>query len=121
MGNSFALTRMMTSKFPSVVILTEFALQLRKMMAELNLSWVPRDQNEEADALTNGHFESFNENRRITIHVNKIEWMVMDRMLKVSEDIYRDLKEKRAARTATSTTTPARTQPEDRLRVKDRW
>ena len=47
--------------------------------------------------MTNGHFESFDENRRITIDVNKFEWMVMDGTLKVSEDIYRDLKEKRAA------------------------
>ena len=121
LGNSFALTRMMTSKFPSVVILTEFALQLRRMSAELNLSWVPRDQNEEADALTNGHFDAFNEDRRITINIDKIEWMIMNKMLKVSEDIYHDLKEKRAARTAACSTAPARTRPEDRLRVKDRW
>ena len=69
MGNSFALVRMMTSKFPSVVILTVFALQLRDRAAELNLEWVPRDQNEEADALTNEEFGAFDPVRRVDVNM----------------------------------------------------
>ena len=59
MGNSFALAWMTISTFPSVVILTEFAVQLPDRAAELNLEWVTRDQNEEADALTNEEFGAF--------------------------------------------------------------
>ena len=59
----------MTSKFPSLVILTEFAAQLKSRHAELDLAWVPRDQNEEADALTNGDYSAFNPSLRIDIDV----------------------------------------------------
>ncbi len=54
LGNSFALTKLMSSKFPLVVILAEVATQLRSRRMVLNLGWTPRDQNEEADVLTNG-------------------------------------------------------------------
>ena len=58
-GNTFVLPRLMTSKFPFMVVLAELAAQLRSRRMELGLDWVPRDQNEEADALTNGEFAGF--------------------------------------------------------------
>merc|ERR1712102_11877 len=58
-GNSQVLGRLMTSKFPMVVVLAELAAQLKKTSLKLDLQWVPRDQNEEADALTNRDFSSF--------------------------------------------------------------
>ena len=56
LGNTFMVSKLMTSKFPLVVILAEVVAQLRTRSMVLNLGWVPRDQNEEADALTNGDF-----------------------------------------------------------------
>ena len=53
-GNVFALSRLMSSKFPLVLILSEFASQLRTRRLGMSLRWIPRGQNEEADALTNG-------------------------------------------------------------------
>ena len=43
----------MSSKFPLVVILTEMAVQLQSRKLELDLDWIPRNQNKEADAITN--------------------------------------------------------------------
>ena len=54
----------MTTKFPMLVILGELAAQLRALNAELSLEWVPRLQNEEADALTNGDFSAFRPEHR---------------------------------------------------------
>ena len=79
---------MMTSKFPLVVILAEVAAQLRSRSMVLNLGWTPRDQNEEADVLTNGDFAAFDKNRRVEVDVSKVDWLILPRMLEVSQHIY---------------------------------
>ena len=89
-GNTFAVTRLMTSKFPFIVILAELAAQLRKRAMALDLQWVPRDQNEEADALTNGAFGSLDPQRRIQIDPLKVEWLLLPRLVAVAEQLYRD-------------------------------
>ena len=43
-GNTSALARLMSSKFPLIVILTEFAAQLRSRGMDLELEWIPRNQ-----------------------------------------------------------------------------
>ena len=52
-GNAFLVDRLMTTKYPFGVILIELCHQLPLRQAVLRAQWVPRDQNEEADALTN--------------------------------------------------------------------
>ena len=55
-GNSYVFSKLMTSKFPLLVVLMELAAQLAKREMVLSLDWVSRDQNEEADALTNAEY-----------------------------------------------------------------
>ena len=119
---------MMTGKFPSVVVLTEFAAQLRRRNAELGLQWVPRDQNEEADALTNGHFNQFDPKLRMEINIADFKWLIMDKMLKVAEDVYQEVKSRREARRVTAAAAPvpaavgeSRRRPQERLRARDPW
>ena len=88
LGNTFALTKLMSSKFPLVVILAELAAQLRSRGMSLNLEWAPRDQNDEADALTNEDFTAFDPARRIEVDVETVEWLVLPRMLGVAGSIY---------------------------------
>ena len=88
MGNTFAVSKLMSSKFPLVVILAEVAAQLRSRSMVLILGWTPRDQNEEADALTNGDFAAFDKKRRIEVDVSKVKWLILPRMLEVSQHIY---------------------------------
>ena len=95
-GTSFALSRMMTSKFPMVVILAELAEQMRKKRLNLELSWTPRDQNEEADDLTNGRFGRFDPNRRVEVELEKLDWIVLPEMLALSEDLYKQVQEAKA-------------------------
>ena len=52
-GNSHAIAKMMTTKFPLCAILMELAAQLQDKELNLQLHWVPRDQNTEADELSN--------------------------------------------------------------------
>ena len=54
----------------------------------LRLGWAPRDQNEEADALTNSDFSSFELSRRVVVDLAAIEWRVLPRMLEAAQDLY---------------------------------
>ena len=62
----------------------------------LNLGWVPRDQNEEADALTNGDFAAFDASRRVHVKVAEISWLILPRMLEVAEQIYEQVRKSKA-------------------------
>ena len=124
LGNTFAVTKLMTSKFPSVVVLAELSEQLRAQQTELSLEWVPRDQNEEADELTNEIFQRFDMNRRISVDPLAMKWLIMDQLFKVAEGLYADV---RAARTAAPNAAEAgasrrrKRRPEERLRARDPW
>jgi uncharacterized protein HemY len=52
--------------------LAELAEQLKLRQTELNLVWVPRDQNEEADELTNEEFSRFRSDLRVDIALESI-------------------------------------------------
>ncbi len=59
----------------------------------LSFRWVPRDQNEEADALTNGDFASFNKELRVDVDVANVRWLILPRMLEVAGEIYERVRE----------------------------
>ena len=111
----------MTSKFPSVVILAELAEQLRVRHAELGLLWVPRDQNEEADDLTNGYFGRFSEANRIHVDPGKLKWLVLDHLMVTAEDVKeaRELKGSGAAHLREGEGRRGRRRPEERLRARE--
>ena len=119
LGNTFVLAKMMSSKFPLVVILTEVAAQLRARGLELGLHWAPREQNEEADALTNGDFSLFDPHHRVEVNQSAVEWEVLPGMLKASEDIYAAIQKAKLEKPALPPS--RRIRPEDKLRARDPW
>ena len=71
-GNAQAMARLMSSKFPLVVVMAELAAQLRARGLRLDLAWVPRAQNEEADELTNREYGRFRMENRIPVEVERL-------------------------------------------------
>ena len=55
-GKAHLLDRMLTTKYPLGVVLMELAHQTRLRRMVLMANWLPRLQNDEADALTNLDF-----------------------------------------------------------------
>ena len=124
LGNTYCVSRLMTSKFPSVVILTELAAQLKQRKLDLSLGWVPRDQNEEADALTNQDYSAFDMNLRVDVAPGKIKWILLPRMLAVAEELYeqvRRLRSEVSAGAPGASSARGSTRPEDKLRARDPW
>ena len=91
LGNAFLVHKFLSCKFPLSIILMEVSCQLRRLNLEMDLGWVPRDQNTQADALTNSSFEDFDESRRIVVNFENIEFMVLRELMaeagKLDEDI----------------------------------
>ena len=63
-GNSHVVARLLTTRFPLAAFLMELAMHLQMVGANLELYWLPRLQNQEADALTNNDLTRFDEQLR---------------------------------------------------------
>lgn len=81
LGNTFVLNHFMSCKYPLSIVVMELAVQLKQKGIELDLGWIPRGQNAEADALTNSEFEGFDQSKRITVNFEDIEFMVLEKLM----------------------------------------
>ena len=121
-GNQAVLTRLMTSKFPLVAILAEFAEQLEARRMDLELTWVPRGQNIEADALTNGDFALFDPARRLDVDAGSLPWRVLPKVLASAERLYEEVQQAKKQRHEQGGRQHGRPRPpSDRLRARDPW
>ena len=99
-GNGFILDRLMSTKFPLYVVLMEVAAQLESSRVALSLAWRPRDENEEADALTNEVFAGFDPQLRVQVAWRDLKFQVLPRVLDLALSHFRALSAaKREART----------------------
>ena len=117
-GNSCVVTKLMTSKYPMVVILAEVAAQARRRRISLGLNWVPRDQNEAADALTNSDFSEFDMARRIELEVESIDWIVLTEYMRAAKELYAATKQLRENPGGSGGGKAGKTKP---LREQDPW
>ena len=88
LGNSHAVSKGMSTKFPLAPLLIELSEQLRERSLDLQLTWVRRDSNTEADAITNQDFSLFDENNRINFSYPEIKWKALDKVMEASKLIF---------------------------------
>ena len=88
-GNAYVTAKMMTTKWPLAAVLMEIAVQLRSRQIALDLNWIPRLQNEEADPITNLDFKSFRKENRIPTTVEELagSFVLLPRLLEAGERI----------------------------------
>ena len=120
-GNVSALARLMTSKFPLVVILTELSAQLQAKNLELDLEWIPRNQNEEADAITNGKTEIFDARRKSEVEVATLPFRVLPRMVEVADHLYEQVRTRRAEKAVAAQKGAPRKGKKRPLKETDPW
>ena len=84
----------MSSKFALVVVLAELATQMRAEDLELDLQWIPRNQNEHADAITNGRTGALDPALRIQVEVAALPFIVLNEMMAVTDHSYREVRAK---------------------------
>ena len=128
-GNSYLLDRMMTTKYPLVVILMELAHQMRRRRLVLRARWLPHLDNEEADALTNCDFRHFDATKRVEVELSQLEFRVLPMLFEVGEAYDAELREARladkeraaAAAEAARASGKRRKKAGDSLRERDPW
>ena len=126
LGNSFAMQKCMSTKWPLSPLLIELGEQLRTRQLELHLEWQRRDANVEADQLTNEDYSSFSACNRIAVEFTEVQWLILNEAMVWSKEIY-DLaqavktKRKEGAFTSLSAWKRGKTAAKDRLKTRDPW
>ena len=92
-GNAFALKRGMSTKFPLTLLIMELAEEMREKDLKLDLEWIKRDFNTDADDLSNGEWKNFDESMRIHLGPDGAEWKVLGELMKRGEDLYKEIAE----------------------------
>lgn len=95
-SNSYAVAKLMSTKFPSTLLLMELSEQLRSLSLELHLSWVPRELNVPADDLTNSEFRKFDPNKRIKPVGCELPFIVLNQLMKDSQHLFDQITETKA-------------------------
>ena len=96
-GNMFLLDRLMTTKYPLGCVLMELSHQLHQRRAVLRADWIPRLQNEEADALTNMDFRHFCPDKRISVSLADLRFGVLNDLLSTGQEYYEEVEGMREA------------------------
>ena len=94
----------------------ELAAQCEERGLDLHLDWVPREVNAEADALADGDFEGFSEDKRIEADLAEVTWLVLNGLLREGQEFY----EKGVGRGPPCAPAP-RPARRERLRDRDPW
>ena len=97
-------------------------LETQLWQLPLVLRWAPREQNVEADALTNEDFSMFSEQHRIHVSESSIKFCMLQELLEVGSELFgvpqEVLKEQRQlAQAATLSKLPKG----KRLKITDPW
>ena len=87
-GNRFVLARLLTTKWPLVAFLSEIAAQLEHRKILFEMSWVPREQNAEADAITNGDVGWLSPGMRVATDMKTLPFQILPDMLAQGEAFY---------------------------------
>ena len=90
-GNMYLMDKLLTTKYPLGVVLMELATQLSRRRATLRADWIPRLQNEEADALTNWDFRHFDAKKRVDVKLEELKFLVLNDLFSVGEDYLTEL------------------------------
>ena len=93
----------------------------------MRASWIPRLQNEEADALTNGVFHHFRPENRIEVDLETLQFGVLNGLLRDGQEYFDEVESLRSAeRTARrargiAPTGRRRKRAGDALRDREPW
>ena len=118
-GNSFAVKKFMSSKWPLTVMVIELSEQLRALGTTMTLSWLSRDLNVEADAITNEMFEAFDPRLRLDTSASSLRWRVLPRLMEASAELYRNIVDERNCKKVLKAIPKLRA--DKRMKVADPW
>ena len=87
-GNRFAVARLLTTKWPLAAFVAELSVQLEDRGILFEMAWVPREQNAEADAITNGVTDWLRKSNRIGTNMDELPFKVLPDLLEKGGRFY---------------------------------
>jgi hypothetical protein len=115
-GNSYVVAKLLTTKFPLAAVLMQLATTLAERDLWLELQWVPREENTEADALTNSEFKGFDPGKRCHLVWSDIPKDVLAELVNLGEKFASELElRKEAKRSLNQTGTGTRRKKKRKL------
>ena len=118
-GNTFVVDKFLSTKFPLSLVLMELAYQMAGLNATLSLSWIPREQNEEADDLTKNRFEKFDPGKRIEVNLEEIGFKVIPVLAEVAGRLDEEIKMRKVSKEGKEH--GPKTSAEQKLRMTQPW
>jgi hypothetical protein len=92
-GNGHLVDKYMTTTYPLNCVLMEVSKECRSSMSSLGLRWRCRDENTEADAITNGDFSLFDATKKVEVSMESLGLDLMNSMLARGLELYHLVKE----------------------------
>lgn len=114
-GNRFAVSKLLTTKWPLSAFLCELAVQLEDRGILFEVQWAPREQNAKADAITNGVTDWLEASKEIEVDLKNFPFKVLHKLLAVGAAFYKDID---VVNIVTAEPTPPST---TLLKVRDPW
>ena len=96
LGNSYAVAKWMSTKFPLTVLVMELSESLRLCNCYLNLDWLRRDDNQLADDLSNMKFDNFNLEQRVRWFPFEQKWHVLTDFLEHAKEFHEEIKKRKS-------------------------
>ena len=96
-GDSHVVSRLGTTKFPLCTVLMELSARSAAKGEALRLRWAPREQNVEAEELSNSDFHNFSLSR-VPVEVGCEAFPIMHAMLEAVDKLYATAEETRKRR-----------------------
>ena len=87
-GNRFAVTKMLSTKWPLTALVAELAAQLERRQNLFQMDWVPREQNQEADSITNGNVQWLNSEKEVHVKLNELPFEILPVLLAEGSAFY---------------------------------
>ena len=122
-GNTYAVAKLLSTKWPLTTLLVELSEQLRSRELCLHLLWRKRELNCEADQLTNSDFSSFDAALEVKVDTAALPWLVLDELMESSRLLYQDIVNERsvASKGAKQAFVWKKTAANKRFRVSQPW
>ena len=115
LGNRFALAKLLTTKWPLSAFLAELACQLEARALLLEMHWVPREQNSEADSITNGDVHWLSADLEIKVDMASLPFAMLPQLLEQGEAFYQGIE---AVNVADEVEAQVNRKP---IKVRDPW
>ena len=92
LANQASSTKRSTTKWPLMAVNTQLSAALTRARLSLGLQWRPREENTEADQLTNEEFSGFREDQRVVLTWSSLELSVLMELVRTRTefDLARD-------------------------------